>query len=71
MKNRFSISCLKACIVPLIMGKARNTLDKNSYKYIALVTAVLKISEFCIVNIIEFFEEVIISSFLTINISHI
>ena len=44
---------MKTAIVPIIKNKTGDTSDKNIYRSIALVTACSKISELCILSIIE------------------
>ena len=40
-------------MVPIITNKTGNTSDKNNYRPIALVTAVSKLFEICILEVLE------------------
>ena len=44
---------MKSSIVPLIKNKTKDTTDKNNYRPNAFVSALSKVFEFSILNIIE------------------
>ena len=44
---------MKTAIVPILKNRQGDTSDKNNYSSIAIVTAMTKILELCIMNLIE------------------
>ena len=43
----------RTAIVPIIKNKTLDSIDKNNYKSIALVTAASKLFEICILGVLE------------------
>ena len=46
-------SLMKSAIVPILKNRQGDTSDKNNYRPIAIVTAISKIFELCLMNLIE------------------
>ena len=46
-------SLMKSAIVPILNNRQGDTSDKNNYRPIAIVTAISKIFELCLMNLIE------------------
>ena len=46
-------SLMQSAIVPILKNRQGDTSDKNNYRLIAIVTALSKIFELCIMNLIE------------------
>ena len=44
---------MKSAIVPILKNRQGDTSDKNNYRPIAIVTAISKIFELCLMNLIE------------------
>ena len=44
---------MKSAIVPILKSRQGDTSDKNNYRPIAIVTAISKIFELCLMNLIE------------------
>ena len=51
LNNLFSL--IKFAIVPILKNRQGDTSDKNNYRPIAIVTAISKIFELCLRNLIE------------------
>ena len=47
------VSLMQSAIVPILKNRQGDTSDKNNYRPIAIVTALSKIFELCIMNLIE------------------
>ena len=46
-------SLMQSAIVPILKNRQGDTIDKNNYRPIAIVTALSKIFELCFMNLIE------------------
>ena len=49
----FPASLIKSSSVPILKNRQGDTSDKNNYRHIAIVTAISKIFEPCLMNLIK------------------